>query len=196
MKQKSLISQLAKIHNGTITHRELALNGVSSYSISKAVQDGTLEKIRPGIYLFGDDTEDIFYSLQQKYKKGIYSLETALYLWGLSDQYPFSLDMTFPRGYNNPTLDIEINPHIQTKSLATQGITQTESFNGNVINLYTPERTLAEILRPINAVDIEIITNAFKMWNKEKKKDINTLMSFAEKFRVTRNVNSYLEVLL
>ena len=44
MKQKSLISQLAKIHNGTITHRELALNGVSSYSISKAVQDGTLEK--------------------------------------------------------------------------------------------------------------------------------------------------------
>lgn len=51
MKQKSLISQLAKIHNGTITHRELALNGVSSYSISKAVQDGTLEKIRPGIYL-------------------------------------------------------------------------------------------------------------------------------------------------
>ena len=49
MKQKSLISQLAKIHNGTITHRELALNGVSSYSISKAVQDGTLEKICPGI---------------------------------------------------------------------------------------------------------------------------------------------------
>ena len=80
--------------------------------------------------------------------------------------------------------------------MATQGITQTESFNGNVINLYTPERTLAEILRPINAVDIEIITNAFKMWNKEKKKDINTLMSFAEKFRVTRKVNSYLEVLL
>ena len=59
MKQKSLISQLAKIHNGTITHRELALNGVSSYSISKAVQDGTLEKILPGIYLFGDDTEVI-----------------------------------------------------------------------------------------------------------------------------------------
>ena len=44
MKQKSLISQLAKIHNGTITHRELALNGVSRYSISKAVQDGTLER--------------------------------------------------------------------------------------------------------------------------------------------------------
>lgn len=196
MSQQTMIKNLAQKHSGTITHKELASHGISSYSIKLALNNGTLEKIRPGIYLEGDNTEDTFFSLQQKYKKGIYSLETALYLWNLNDQYPFTLDMTFPHGYNNRQLELEINPHFQIKSLASQGITTTNSFNGNPIKLYTPERTLAEILRPINAVDIETITNAYKAWSKKKNKDINSLMEYAQKFKVTNKVTRYLEVLL
>lgn len=196
MNQQLLIQQLLNKHSGTISHNELKAQGISSYSIKKALENGYLEKIRSGIYLDTKSTEDIFYSLQQKYKNGIYSLETALYLWNLSDQYPFSLDMTFPRGYNNAKLDLEVNAHFQVKELVNQGITTTKSFSGNIIKLYSPERTLAEILRPINDVDIEIITSAFKTWARRNHKDINSLVEFAEKFKVLSKVNSYLEVLL
>ena len=196
MNQQSLIKKLAADHNGTITHNQLINNNVSSYNINLALKSGLLERTRPGIYQKSDTTEDIFYSLQQKYKRGVYSLETALYLWNLSDQYPFSLDMTFPRGYNHANLDMDIKAHYQIKSLQDIRVTETKSFNGNTIKVYSPERTLAEILRTVNMVDIEIVTNAYKTWAKRSKKDINTLMDFAEKFKVMDKANSYLEVLL
>ena len=196
MNQQVLIKKLTAEHNGTLTHNQLTNNNISSYNINLALISGLLERTRPGIYQKLDTTEDIFYSLQQKYKRGIYSLETALYLWNLSDQYPFSLDMTFPRGYNHANLDLDIKAHYQIKSLQDIGITETKSFNGNTIKVYSPERTLAEILRTVNMVDIEIVTNAYKTWAKRSKKDINALMDFAEKFKVTDKANSYLEVLL
>lgn len=196
MNKRALIKKLAKRYHGTITRNQLIANNVSSYNINLALSSGLLERPRAGIYQEADIPEDIFYSLQQKYKRGVYSLETALYLWNLSDQYPFSLDMTFPRGYNHATLDFDVNAHHQVKKLQGLGITETKSFNGNIIKVYSPERTLAEILRTVNAVDIEIITNAYKSWAKNKKKNINLLMDFAEKFRVTDKVNNYLEVLL
>lgn len=196
MKQQKIIKKLLMTNNGTISHRTLIANGVSSYGINQAIKAGLLEKTRSGIYIDASGTEDIFYSLQQKYRHGIYSLRTALYLWNLSDQYPFSLDLTFPRGYNNRELDSNITPHFQAKNLASQGITQTQTFNGNLIKLYSPERTLAEILRPINAIDIETITSAYKAWTKMKKKDINSLMDFAQIFKVKDIVTNYLGVLL
>ncbi|MFV0812521.1 hypothetical protein [Lactobacillus gasseri] len=55
---------------------------------------------------------------------------------------------------------------------------------------------MAEILRTVNMIDIETVTNAYKTWAKSNKKDINALMDFAEKFKVVDKANSYLEVLL
>ncbi|AEG41631.1 type IV toxin-antitoxin system AbiEi family antitoxin domain-containing protein [Lactobacillus kefiranofaciens] len=196
MNQQVLIKKLAAEHNGTLTHNQLVNNNISSYNINLALKSGLLERTRSGIYQKSNTTEDIFYSLQQKYKRGVYSLETALYLWDLSDQYPFSLDMTFPRGYNHANLDLDINAHYQIKTLQDIRITETKSFNGNTIRVYSPERTLAEVLRTINMVDVEIVTNAYKTWAKRNEKNINALMDFAEKFKVMDKANSYLEVLL
>lgn len=196
MNQQSLIKKIVKKYHGTVTHSQLISDNISTYNINQALKSGFLERARRGIYQETDTPEDIFYSLQQKYKRGIYSLETALYLWNLSDQYPFSLDMTFPRGYNHMNLDFDVKAHYQIKKLQGLGIREMKSFNGNTIKVYSPERTLTEILRTVNTVDIEIITNAYKTWAKNNKKDINSLMDFAEKFKVTDKVNSYLEVLL
>ena len=41
-----------------------------------------------------------------------------------------------------------------------------------------------------------IITDALKRYVAKKDKDLNKLINFAEKFRVKKIVNTYLEVLL
>ncbi|MCT7675659.1 MAG: hypothetical protein N4Q01_01240 [Lactobacillus iners] len=81
MNQQALIKKMAAEHNGTLTHNKLINNNVSSYNIDLALKSGLLECTRSGIYQESDTPEDILYSLQQKYKRGVYSLETALYLW-------------------------------------------------------------------------------------------------------------------
>ena len=46
------------------------------------------------------------YLLQRKYGRGIYSHDTALYLLGYSDRIPAKYTMTFPKGYNAPSLKL------------------------------------------------------------------------------------------
>ena len=45
--------------------------------------------------------------MQRKYGRGIYSHDTALYLLGYSDRIPAKYTMTFPKGYNAPSLKQE-----------------------------------------------------------------------------------------
>ncbi|WP_296315380.1 hypothetical protein [Lactobacillus sp.] len=55
---------------------------------------------------------------------------------------------------------------------------------------------MAEILRPQNQVDPEIISKAFKLYLKGPKKNIAKLMYFAKFFKTTKKVKNYVEVLL
>ena len=44
--------------------------------------------------------DDEFVNLQGRYKRGVFSFETALFLWDLSDRSPNRYHMTFPGTYN------------------------------------------------------------------------------------------------
>lgn len=168
----------------------------SDYEIKKLLKSGKIERLDHGIYNKADSFSDIFKANQLKYQKGIYCLNTSLYLWGFSDRYPEKLDMMFPRGYNPSNLSSEIIPHTQVQSLFNDGITTTQTLDGNEVKLYTLERTLAEILRPQNHIDPEIIISAYKSWAKQDNKDLNQLVKFAQRFKTLPQVQTYLEVLL
>ncbi len=56
-----------------------------------------------------DVWEDDLYLLQRKYSRGIYSNDTALYLLRYSNRMPARYTMTFPKGYNTPSLKQENN---------------------------------------------------------------------------------------
>lgn len=183
------------LNQTTFTKRELS-KFFSDYEIRNMIKNDELEHAGHGIYSLSSNFPDQFKVQQAKYKKGIYCLNTALYLWGFSDRYPERLDMMFPHGYNTSRISNEVLPHTQVKSLFKQGITVTNTMDGNEVHLYSLERTLAEILRPQNYVDPEIITTAYKEWAKKSDKDLNQLVYFAQQFKTINQAQSYLEVLL
>lgn len=76
------------------------------------------------------------------------------------------------------------------------GINKVKTPRGNQVNVYSLDRTMAEILRPQNQVDPEIINKAFKLYLKGPKKNIAKLMYFAKIFKTTKKVKNYVEVLL
>ena len=77
--------------NGVITSKIVTDQGIHRSILSKMVEDGELIRCSRGIYLLADEWEDEFYLLQQKYKKGIFSHATALYLLGYSERVPLIL---------------------------------------------------------------------------------------------------------
>lgn len=191
------IIQLAKENNGIVTTAVLSENGILRGNLKKLVDEGKLEKTARGVYILPEIWEDEFVNLQARFKKGIFSHETALFLWDLTDRTPNRYDMTFPHNYNLTNAKNEgVNCSRVKQEWYPEGNTQIESPGGNKITAYNMERTLCDILRKRGGADTGIITEAFKRYTVRQDKNIPLLSEYAKKFRVEEKVRKYLEVLI
>ncbi len=191
------IIQLAKENNGVVTTAVLSEKGILRGNLKKLADEGKLEKTARGVYILPQIWEDEFVNLQARFKKGIFSNETALFLWDLTDRTPNRYDMTFPHNYNLTNAKNKgVNCSRVKLEWYTEGKTQIESPGGNKITVYNMERTLCDILRKRGGVDMGITTESFKRYAARKDKDIPLLSEYAKKFGVEERVRSYLEMLL
>lgn len=191
------IIQLAKENNGVVTAAILSDKGILRGNLKKLVDEGKLEKTARGVYILPEIWEDEFVNLQARFKKGIFSNETALFLWDLTDRTPNKYDMTFPHNYNLTNVKSEgVNCSRVKQEWYTEGKTQLESPGGNKITVYNMERTLCDILRKRGGINTGIITEAFKRYTARNDKNIPLLSKYAKMFRVEEKVRSYLEVLI
>ena len=127
--------------------------------------------------------------------KGIFSLETALWLHGLSLTVPFEMTMSFPYGTNTKNVKSEGIRPLVLRSYYDEGIIELERQVGQKIKVYEPERVLAECLRPVYQVDVQVIAPAFKMYFQHHKVNYSKLFHYAQLFKVTNKLQSYMEVL-
>ena len=191
------ILNMAKENNGTVTSAMVDGAGFSRGNIKYLVDNGMLEKTARGIYILPEVWEDEMYHLQNRFKRGIYSHETALFLFDLTDRTPNRYYMTFPLNYNLTKAKNENIRCMQCKpDLYELGITEAVTPGGNTVRVYNVERTLCDILRTYSHIDIQIVSEAYKRYATRKEKNIHLLSEYAKKFRVEDKVRNYLEVLL
>lgn len=197
MTDKEKIKELLEASpDGTITAVQVTAAGLHRSILQELVENGELYRFGRGLYVRSNAWEDDFYLLQRKYGRGIYSHDTALYLLGYSDRTPAQYTMTFPKGYNSPSLKQEsINIKRVVPENYSFGVIELQSPCGNPIRVYDLERTLCDILRGSGS-DIQIVGAAMKMYAASKEKDIHKLMQYADQLRVKPKVLRYMEVLL
>ena len=185
MNAKEKIEELLEAsEDGTITAAQVTEAGLHRSVLQEFVKSGEMYRFGRGLYVRSSAWEDDFYLLQRKYGRGIYSHDTALYLLGYSDRTPAKYTMTFPKGYNAPSLkNYEF------------GRIEVESPSGNPIRVYDLERTLCDILRGSGS-DVQIVGEAMKRYAASKDKNIHKLMQYADQLRVKPKVLRYMEVLL
>jgi predicted transcriptional regulator of viral defense system len=137
------------------------------------------------------------YRLQAKYTSAIFSHDSALFLHDLTDRDPLQYSVTVPAGYNSQNIkDIGVKVFSVKKKLYDLGLTISKTMFGREIKCYNMERTICDILRSRKQLDIAIVTDAIKRYSKRKDKNLPQLMRYAESFRVTKILRSYMEVLL
>ena len=191
------ILEMAKKNNGVVTTYDLSEKGILRGNLKKLVDDGRLEKTARGVYILPEIWEDEFVNLQARFKKGIFSSETALFLWDLTDRTPNRYNMTFPHNYNLTNVRNEgVNCSRVKLEWYDTGISQLKSPGRNIITAYNMERTLCDILRKRSGVDTGVITEAFKRYAARIDKNIPLLSEYAKKFHVEEKVRRYLEVLI
>ena len=196
MNSSDRILKAAEMNGGTITTKEVDKMNIHRTILSTMVDKGLLEHSARGVYVLPAKLDDEFYNLQVRLKKGVFSNVSALYLLDFTDRTPAKYDMTFPASYNTSAIKNEIIAHRVKKELYEKGIIPVKTPSGNEVNAYCIEHTLCDILKVRYAIDIQVITDAFKRYSKYKSKNLPLLSEFAKMARVEAKVRQYLEVLI
>lgn len=191
------ILRKAGMNNGVVTSAELTAAGISRGHLKHLVEQGKLMQSERGVYTLPWVFDDVFFNLQTRYRKGIFSGATALFLFDLTDRTPEKPEMTFPLNYNVSALKTQTVLHKRTKEeWYSLGVTETKTPSGNTVRAYNAERTLCELLRRGKNADIQIVTDAFKRYARKSDKDLRRLSKYAKQLRVEVKLRSYLEVLI
>jgi len=197
MTNSQKLLEIAKQNNGIITSAMVSQSGISRGTLKYLSDTGALEKVSRGVYTLPEVWEDEFVNIQSRYKRGIFSLETSLFLCDLTDRTPHRFHMTFPSTYNlsGPKQE-DIICSGSKEPLYSLGVTDLKTPGGSIVRGYCAERSLCDILRPRNHTDVQVVTDAFKKYTSRKEKNIPLLSEYAHKLRVEDRLRSYLEVLL
>jgi len=197
MSNSELIMEMVKKNGGVITASEVTKAGISRASLKHLTDIGILEHSARGVYQLAEVWDDEMYHLQVRYKKGIFSGETALFLYDLTDRTPMRFQMTFPLNYNVNALKNENVKCVRTiPKLYGLGLVQMKTPAGNPVKVYNMERTLCDILRKQSNTDIQIVSEAFKRYARRSDKNIPLLSEYSRELRVEKRLRNYLEVLL
>ena len=181
--------------NGFLTYKQIVAKELSYKAVLKMVKERIIEIEEKGLYRLPDIYLDEFFILQYRFPKGIFSLESALFLHGLSLTIPFEIAMSFPYGTNTKNIkEAGVRPII-LRSNFDEGITEIERISGQSIKVYERERVLVECLRSVHQVDVQIIAPAFKKYFQSNQVNVSKLFYYAQLFKVLDKLQAYTEVL-
>ena len=200
MKETSNYSKLEEIfknNGGFITRQDVDAAGIPSWFLSDFIRRNNLSKIAPGYYAGDAYIADDYFILQRRYPKYIFSGMSALYLLGLTDKIPTSLEVTAPQSYHpsRKKLDSLVIRKISNPAIYDLGIKEVKTMFGNFVRVYDEERTICDLVKYRDKYDAETFIKAIKLYIR-KKNDQTKLFEFAKKIGIEKRVYEIVEVVV
>lgn len=197
MDYRERLENLIADNNGIVITQEVERQGIPRHYLTLLLREGKLERVSHGIYVTPNAFEDEMYMLQVKKSKVVFSHETALFLHDLTDRDPLEWSITVPSGYNSTNLrDAGVRVYTVKKSLHLMGTTDVETLFERKVTVYNKERTICDIIRNRNNMDVAILLDALKRYLGSKDKNVSLLMKYAKELGVQKILRNYLEILL
>lgn len=187
---------IMKKNNEVITPSQLEKNGISRVYLIMMEKDGLIERLERGIYVTKDFKYDEYFLFQLKYPKAIFSHNTALYFYGMTERTPIKMDITIYREYNPHRFKDLVNVHKAKDEIYNLGIVEKKSPQGMMIRTYNLERTICDIIKDKDSMDIEIRNKAIRKAIKSKDFDSSRLFEYAKKMKIYDKVKDFMEAIV
>lgn len=191
------IIEMINRYAGYIQTSQVVEAGISKTYFKEVIEKEGLEKVANGIYVHPDTLVDSLYVDSLISKNIIYSHETALYLHGLMEKEPNTIEITVPRNYNaNNFRKKGYKIFTVSDELLKLGESNVKTNFGNEVKTYDIDRTICDIIKMKEKMDIQIFQTAIKEYMKNNTKNLNNLMIYAKKMNIEKKVRMYTEILL
>lgn len=182
------IKQIMKENNGIVSTRMIEPLEISRQYLSILESNNEIERVSRGVYQSPDVFEDSFYSFQSKYKKAIFSHMNSLYFYGMTEEFPYNYTVTVPQSYHVDTVNEKCNVFYVSDDVIELGICEVETPNGNKVRAYDLERSICDIIRSKNRMDLEQVKKTIRQYMKSKDKDMSKLSEYSKKMGINRQV--------
>ena len=192
-----IIRNILKDQNGILLTSDLIKYGIPRTYLSILEKNSEIQRISRGVYSAANYIVDEMVSIQARYKGAIFSHETALYLLELTDRTPLFYSVTVPAVYNATPLKASgAKVYFVNRGLYLLGSITMKSPHGNDIKTFNLERTICDVLRSRNQIDVQFLNEALKKYVIHKDRNIDQLYNYAKQFRIQKIVRETIEVLL
>jgi predicted transcriptional regulator of viral defense system len=196
------MAELIKIfnnHKGYAKMKELRENGVQTRDIAKAVADGTIEKIKPGLYKLVDypwDEYSSFADVCNAHNKAVICLTSAVEHHKLTTFNPSYITVAVP--HNTPRFKLEYPPiqvYFFPEKYYETGIEELNTKSGKIF-IYNKEKSICDLFRYRNKIGDDIVIESLKNYLAQKKRDINKLLNYAEMLKVKEKIFPFVKAIV
>ena len=197
MTRFDVLDKLVETGNGYLCTSQVVENGISKPTLAEFVRVRNMGRVAQGVYLAENAWPDELYLLSLSNSQVVFSHETALFLHGLMEREPKFTSVTVKAGYNASHLRKKGIRVYQVKpDLALLGVMDVQTGFGNMVRAYDMERTICDILRYKESLDVQVFQYAMKEYMASDRKNLNHLMAYAKRFQIESVVRTYTEVML
>ncbi|MBU2445238.1 MAG: Abortive infection protein AbiEi [Bacteroidetes bacterium] len=186
-------------HEGFARMQELRDKGIQTRTVAKAVSEGIIEKVKPGLYKLVDypwDEHSGFADVCNSHKKAVICLTSAADYHELTTFNPSYITVAVP--HNTPNFKLDYPPiqvyYFPHKYYET-GIEEIDTESG-LIKIYNQEKTLCDLFRYRNKIGDDIVIESLKNYLKQKKRDINKLIGYANMLGVKEKIFPYIKAIV
>lgn len=189
------IMKLANDNNGIITSQMLKDRKIPSVYLTRMVKEGKIQRVDRGIYSAEEVMIDEYYLLYEKNQRVIFSFSSALYIYGLTDRIPYQMEITLPNTYNSSHIKNDVIIHKAVKKYYSLGRTIKKTMFGNDVACYDMERTICDLVRFRDKIDVEIFKKALIGYKNHPDRDYQKLRQYAKTMRISKQINDLLDVI-
>lgn len=194
------IKKIFDNNNGYARTKDILEADIHSSHLYKLQEDGTISRIKRGLYRWNDYDFDINTELIEVTKivpHGVICLLSALSYYDLTTTNPWEYYIAIHRDAHRPKLP-EYPPISLFYFADKQFNAGIEKINidGSKVKIYDIEKTICDCVRLRNKVGTDVIKEALQNYIKSKEKDISKLLEYAEITGVKNILKRYLEVLV
>lgn len=187
------ISEIVAAKGGVVTMDEIT-DRAEYKRILRAVERGELIRLRQGVYAMPIAILNTMIDVERIVPQGVLCLYSAWAYYQLTTTVPpsFCIAIEAKRKVKLP-IRLPINLYYWKAGNLEFGIVDVEVSNYQV-RMTDLERSVCDAVKYRNKIGLDLCAEIIRTYLRKKERNLSRLMDYAERLRVTKILNNYLEI--
>ena len=174
-----------------------SLTATEKYHLRRLIREGVVHRVKRGFYRLNDSPQ-VFHESEvaKMIPNGIFCMFTAWSYYELSTHVPAEYHVAIPKTLKTVLPDY---PPVKLYYWVTEkfdiGKTSAE-MNGSMVYVYDLERSVCDAVKFRNKIGTDTLSEILHNYIRRKDKNLDKLMKYADRLRISNSLNQMLQMIL